>query len=208
MASRSPRLSRPTVARLCDVAVVLPGVFSVSRPAPGDAAAPISMLTVRWLSAANDPLPELHVARVTDLRADRYRVRVGDVLVPSRSTSIRVAVAPPEIDGTVFNSTLLAVRCSEQIHPELLAAYLMHPAGAAHLVSASQSGTAQMNLTTAALGEVPVPLVPIEQQQELAALLAAADVAHRNATEAAELRRRVAHDVVISRMTGRNNVHA
>lgn len=198
----------PTVARLGDVAAVFPGVFSISRPAPGDVAAPISMLTVRWLSAANDPLPELHVARVTDLRADRYRVRAGDVLVPSRSTSIRIAVAPPEIDGTVFNSTLLAVRCSKQILPELLAAYLMHSDGATHLISASQSGTAQMNITAAALGDVPIPLVPLKQQQELAALLAAADVAHRNATEAAELRRRVAHDVVISRMTGRNNVHA
>lgn len=166
------------------------------------------MLTVRWLSAASDPLPELHVARVTDLRADRYRVRAGDVLVPSRSTSIRVAVVPPEIDGTVFNSTLLAVRCSEQILPELLAAYLMHAEGAAHLASASQSGTVQMNITAAALGELPVPLVPVEQQRELAALLAAADVAHRNATEAAGLRRMVAHNLVISRMTGRTNVHA
>ncbi len=193
---------------LRDVAAVLPGVFSLSRPAPGDAGLPIPMLTVRWLSAANDPLTELHVARVSDLRADRYRVCKGDVLVPSRSTSIRVAVAPPEIDGTVFNSTLLAVRCSKQILPELLAAYLMHPAGAAQLVSASQSGTAQMNLTAAALGEVPIPLVPLEQQRELAALLAVADGAHRNATEAAELRRRVAHDLVISRMTGRNSVHA
>lgn len=208
MASRSLNSSRPTVARLRDVAVVLPGVFSVSRPAPGDSSDSIPMLTVRWLSAANDPLSELHVARVTDLRADRYRVRGGDVLVPSRSTSIRIAVAPPEIDGTVFNSTLLAVRCSKRVLPELLAAYLMHSDGAAHLISASQSGTAQMNITATALGEIPIPLVPIEQQRELAALLAAADIAHRNATEAAELRRRIAHDLVISRMTGRNNAHA
>lgn len=200
--------SLPNVARLRDVASVLPGVFSVSRPLPGDPGEPTPMVTVRWLSSPAEPLSMLHIARVSDLRADRYRVHEGDVLVPSRSTSIRVAVAPRKLNGEVFNSTLLAVRCSDRVLPELLAAYLTHPTGAAHLVTASQSGTAQMNLTAAALGEIPVPIVPLDQQRQLAELLAAANLIHQSAREAADLRRKIALDLVISRMTGKTPAHA
>lgn len=198
----------PSFVPLRDVASVIPGVFSISRPVPGDSGEPMPMVTVRWLSSPAEPRSMLHIARVSDLRVDRYRIREGDVLVPSRSTSFRVAVAPRELNGEVFNSTLLAVRCSGRILPELLAAYLTHPTGSAHLVTASQSGTAQMNLTAAALGEIPVPIVSLDQQRQLAELLAAANLIHQSARDAADLRRKIALDMVISRMTGRTTAHA
>lgn len=208
MPSDSSTQSKPSVIRLGEVAAVIPGVFSLSRPAPGEPADAIPMVTVRWLSTASEPLPLLHVGRISDQRADRYRLREGDVLVPSRSTSIRVAVAPRHLDGQVFNSTLLAVRCTNRLLPGLLATYLSHAHGAAHLVTASQSGTAQMNLTATALGEIPVPLVPADRQRELVELLGTADNAYHAALESAELRRRIAQNLVIARMTGRTPNHA
>lgn len=208
MPSRSHIQTKPEVARLGDLAAVIPGVFSLAKPVAGESSGPITMVTVRWLSAATEPLPTLYVGRVSDLRADRYRVRTGDVVIPSRSTSIRVAVVPEELDGTVFNSTLLAIRCSDRVLPSLLAAYLTHPDGASHILAASQSGTAQMNLNATALSEIPVPLVPMGRQHELAGLLEASDYVVRSARDAADLRHRIALDLVISSMTGRMLTHA
>lgn len=195
-------------AALRDAAQILPGVFSVSGWDQDAANAPVPMVTVRWLSDPDEPLSMLHPARVADMGLDRYRLRAGDVLVPSRSTALRVRIAPPSLEGAVFNATLLAVRCGESLLPELLAVYLAHPEGRAQVEAASQSGTAQMNLNASALGAVQIPLPPIDAQRTLAALLHAADEAHRRAAAATDLRRRIVESVVVARLTGRNSAHA
>lgn len=184
------------------------GLFAAARPDESSVSEPIPMLSVRWLSNPDERLPEMYVSRNNPGRIDRYRVQPGDVIVSSRSTTLRVGVVPSAIQQVPINSTLLGVRCSPELLPELLAAYLRHPAGAAHLTAASQSGTMQMNLTASTLGEIPVPILPIAEQRELAHLLASADSAHDHAVAAAELRRQVAHDIVVARMTGRNLTHA
>lgn len=193
---------------LSQIAQVLPGVFSVSGWDQDETNAPVPMVTVRWLSDPEESLPVLRPARVADMGLDRYRLRAGDVLVPSRSTALRVRIAPPSLEGAVFNATLLAVRCGESLLPELLAAYLAHPEGRAQVEAASQSGTAQMNLNASALGAVQIPLPSIDAQRTLAALLRAADDAHRRAAAAADLRRRIVESVVVARLTGRNSAHA
>lgn len=195
-------------APLNEIAQLFMGLFATARPDESSVSEPIPMLSVRWLSNPEEPLPAMYVSRNNPDRIDRYRVQPGDVLVSSRSTTLRVGVVPPDIHSVPINSTLLGVRCSPDLLPELLAAYLRHPAGAAHLSAASQSGTVQMNLTASTLGNIPVPVLPIDEQHELARLLASADAAHDHAVAAAELRRQVAHDIVIASMTGRNLAHA
>jgi len=117
-------------------------------------------------------------------------------------------MVPKELDARVFNATLLAVRCSERLLPSLLVAYLSHPAGAMQLAAASQSGTAQMNLTAAGLGTIRVPVPPLERQHRLVELLTAANAVHQSAHEAAELRLTLARDFVISRMLEGEPVNA
>ena len=92
---------------------------------------------------------------------EKYSVRAGDVLLPSRSTSLKIAIVPPELDGVLINSTVIGIRCLPQLDPHLLAAYFQHPEGQAAVERVSQSGTFQMNITVRALSTVTIPVPDI-----------------------------------------------
>ncbi len=61
------------------------------------------VLTVRAL-VGNGTIDqaEFKPAEVGGRSAEKYRVQAGDVLLPARSTSIKVAVVPPELAGTII----------------------------------------------------------------------------------------------------------
>lgn len=60
-----------------------------------------------------------------------------------------------------------------------------------------------MNITVKALSNLPVPVPPLEVQGQLVELLKAADAAYEAAVSAAETRRRLAHEVVVDGIIGR-----
>lgn len=130
----------------------------------------------------------------------RYRVLAGDLLLSARSTSLKVAIVPPELDGAVINSTLLGVRSLPRLKPAILAAYMLSGEGQSALEAACQSGSVQMNLTASALSKLEVPVPTPEQQQELAELLIASDAAYQSAVAAAESRRRVVAQLVTDKL--------
>ena len=133
----------------------------------------------------------------------RYRLKAGDVLIPARSTSISVALVPQHLDEAVFNATLIRLRCNHHlIAPALLKAYFDHPEGRAQIEAVSQSGTHQMNVTVTALGEIEIPLPPLDQQARLVATLSMAIQAYTNGIEAAERRRIITQDIIVRKMRG------
>lgn len=134
---------------------------------------------------------------------DQYRLQTGDVLLPARSTSLKMAIVPPEWDGAIINATLIRIRCGDRLDPRLLVAYMSHPSGRAEVEACSQSGTLQLNLTVRSLRSLEIPLPPIEEQARLVELMEAADDAYRSAVDAAQRRHRSANEVVLNIMTGR-----
>jgi hypothetical protein len=111
------------------------------------------------------------------------------------------AVVPPRLVGAPINATLVIVRCGPALHPQVLAAYLNHPAGQMAVATVAQSGTAQINLTAAALRRLPVPVLPRRQQDQLAEVLIAAEEAYTNGIEAATARLRLARSVALAALT-------
>jgi len=107
---------------------------------------------------------------------------------------------PTALDGVVLNATLIAVRSMPALDPRLLAAYLSHPNGQAALEAVVQSATIQMNLTVNALRELEVPVPSAKDQKRMVDLLSAADLAFESAVHAAQLRRRLANEVVVDRL--------
>jgi len=159
-----------------------------------------NVLTVRSLIGTAIDANELAVVDLNGRDVGKYRVATGDVLLSARSTSLKTALVPRELDRIVVNATLLGVRCLAHLEPRLLIAWLNHPAGQAALESVSQSATAQMNITVAGLSKLEVPVPSRDVQKRVVKLLEAADEAYAAAIQAAEDRRRLASQIVIAQL--------
>jgi hypothetical protein len=159
-----------------------------------------NVLTVRSLAGTGIDLAQLEEHGVVGRSVDQYRVQAGDLLLSSRSTSLKMGIVPKELDGCLINTTLIGVRCLPKLLPRLLAAWLDGPEGQAALQAVSQSGTVQMNITVAGLSRIVVPVPPMETQCQLVALLEAADEAHLAAVQAAEDRHQLATQIVAERL--------
>lgn len=186
---------------LSDLAELLAGA-ATKNARPGSRAGLVDVLTVRALRDGRIDPSEVSRARPLTGETARYRAAAEDVLVPARSTFFTAAVVPPELDGIVFNSTLIRIRCNPRLHPRVLSAYLCHPAGLAVIEAINQSGAVQMNITVRAMRELLIPVPTRDEQERLASMLEASDVAYTAAVQSAERRRRLAGDVVMHAMAG------
>lgn len=135
-----------------------------------------------------------------------YRVTEGDILLAARSTLLRCAIVPLELDGAVASSSVLAIRCDPaRILPRMLAAYFEHHAGRTALLGASQSTTEQHSLTVKALKELPIPVPPIAVQRRMVGLLEAADAQRDAAEESIRIRYQTALHLAVTSMTQNAN---
>ena len=141
---------------------------------------------------------EVHVDDHGDL--DRYLIQKGDIILPCRSTRIRVVVVP-EIANVAIDSTLIAIRPRDDLDAFLLAAYLEHPKGQASILQASASGTTQMNITVKALQSLSIPVPGRKKQKQLSELVQAATCGRDTAIEAAKKRFDIAMEITINAMT-------
>jgi restriction endonuclease S subunit len=159
-----------------------------------------NVLTVRALRDFGIDRYQLVRARLDDRDVAKYHAESGDLVLSARSTSLKMGIVPEDLSGVVINATLMAVRCSPDLDPRLLAAYLRHPDGEAALGAIAQSGTIQMNLTVNAVSKLQIPLPPIHVQRQMAEMLAAADQACESGIAAAHARRELARRIAFDGM--------
>lgn len=159
-----------------------------------------NVLTVRSLTGTDIDADALSVVEFDSRDVEKYRVATGDVLLSSRSTSLKTAIVPEELDGVIINATLLGIRCLPALDPRLLTAWLNHQEGQTALANVSQSATSQMNITVAALSQLEVPIPQMDVQRQMVELLEVADEAYDAAIKAAEDRGRLVHEIVIAQL--------
>lgn len=184
---------------LGEVAGVIPGVATRTLT-DEDGDRRCHVLTVRALTDIGIDTTGVVELEVLGKISDEQRLQAGDVLLPARSTRVTAVIVPAELAGTPINATLVVVRCGPMLSPHVLAAYLNHPDGQLAIAAAAQSGTAQVNLTAAALRQLLVPVPPKAQQECFAALLVAAEEAYAAAIEAAGMRLRLARSTVLNQL--------
>lgn len=159
-----------------------------------------NVLTVRSLTGTGVDPDQLENHQVNDQTAAQYQVRAGDLVLSARSTSLKTAVIPADLDGRLINATLIGVRCLPTLLPRLLIAWLAGPEGQVALQAASQSGTLQMNITVAGLKRILVPIPPPDIQRQLVQLLDVADEAQVAAVQAAADRHELVTRIVAERL--------
>ena len=122
-------------------------------------------------------IDEASVARVTDEDAERlarYRVRSGDIVYSRRGDIRRRVLIRGAQEGWLCGTGCLRVRIGRAADASYLAAYLGHPSVQAW-IERHAVGATMPNLNTSILGNVPVALPPISEQQRIAAVLGALD---------------------------------
>lgn len=171
----------------------------------GDAGAAVPLLKVgdlKHVHSAEWKLENIQMPQPS--RVESYRVRTDDIVVTSRGTSLKVALVPERWNGAVLAWNLLGIRPGARLRPELLLAYLRSPAGR-RAIDRRLAGTSLLLLTASGLGEIEVPILPLDRQQKVGRLIAAAEEQYEYALLAAEMRRNIAHKIALDAMTGKGN---
>lgn len=156
------------------------------------------LLTVRALERDGIDLSQM-VGIDCERDLASYRLRQGDILVAARSTTLKFALVPDSLTDVAINATLLAIRTDPALlDPRVLIAYLRTDHGTRALLSVSQSGSAQINLTSAALSELLVPVPALAEQARIGALYESAEDVFRVESELARRRHRLAQAIIQS----------
>lgn len=202
-----PSIARGTVTSLSDVAVIFLGVNLSRAPRLGPGAGRrVAILQVRdvndGLLARREDLHEVDFD--DDPKHDRTFLRSGDVIVTARGTLLRCAIVSETHADVLPTSNLIVVRPrAELIMPELVLAALRHPRTQKAL-SSEVAGVSVPTLRVPSIARVRVFLPALDEQRDLARLIALGETQYESALLAARLRRELASAVVMQKMEPRS----
>ena len=114
---------------------------------------------------------EFRMVDVTDSEAEPYIIRDGDILV-NRVNSIeylgKIGLARKEHEGMLFESNMMRIRLTSAVGPVgFFVRYLSSPDGASRLRINAKHAVNQASINQGDVLNVPVPLAPKGEQQEI-----------------------------------------
>jgi type I restriction enzyme M protein len=115
-----------------------------------------------------------------------YLLQEGDVIVSGRGTTVKVAVIEKDMSKLIISGNLICIRLNRKlVNPYFLKIYLESEVGKA-LLEAIHTGSVIMVLNPRNLGDILIPTVDIEMQNEIAELYVKAKKQYKAAVEKAE----------------------
>lgn len=113
-------------------------------------------------------LSDVHELRLEDADLETHSLRAGDLVICEGGEPGRLAVCDDAVSGMVFQKALHRARPRGEVDVWYLAYLLRCHAGSGYL-STFFTGATIKHLTGKALGTVPVPVPPIEEQRQIVA---------------------------------------
>jgi len=107
--------------------------------------------------------------RETPLLA-RSRIEPGDVILAIRGFNFKAAVADESARNLVISANLIALTLTDEVQPELIAAYFNSPLGQ-NMIRSRASGATIKGLSSEALLDILIPLPPLSMQESLSRYL-------------------------------------
>ena len=106
-----------------------------------------------------------------NVNVQKYEVCQGDILISCKGTVIKICVVPPDCEQTLMSGNFIGISINQYEHnPYFVKYYLESPAGQFFLQS-KQVGTSITTLTARDLEDIPIPILPIEMQNQYASEL-------------------------------------
>ena len=112
----------------------------------------------------------LFIGEDTHAALKRSQIQGGDVLVTIAGTIGRTGVVPLDAPSMNCNQAVAIVRPTAQIERSYLRHWLESQAARSQMIGSTVTGTIS-NLSLTQLGELKVPLPPLEEQRRIAAIL-------------------------------------
>jgi len=167
-------------APMRDLAEIRGGIQKQPKRAPKTNTHPY--LRVANVLRGRVDLREMREFELFDGELMTYRLERGDILVVEGNGSPteigRAAIWMGEIPDCVHQNHIIRVRCAA-MNPQFVELFWNSPIGAREIAALAVTSAGLYSLSTKKIGAVPVPVAPIEEQEEIVrratALLATAD---------------------------------
>lgn len=99
-------------------------------------------------------------------RIESYSVKKGDILISSRGSNIKVCIVPEHEDKILISQNVIGFRLKENNNPQYIKTFLESPLGE-FLINYKQAGTNVFSLNSKDLMQIPVILLPEEEQANI-----------------------------------------
>ncbi|WP_339178422.1 N-6 DNA methylase [Paenibacillus sp. FSL R5-0701] len=123
----------------------------------------VSVLNISNLEDGEVKLDQLETIHEEERKVKRYEVLEGDLVMTCRGTQTKLAVFPGHSQMVIASANMIVIRFREQVNSMYAKMFLESPVGLAFIQS-FQRGTTVMNLNPADVGEIEIPLWPMERQ--------------------------------------------
>ncbi|MFF2795334.1 N-6 DNA methylase [Lysinibacillus xylanilyticus] len=115
---------------------------------------------------------EVHLDKLTrysimnNAKIDNNRIQQGDVLLSVRGINRKVALFTSDREDVLMSQNFAGMRCGQSLHSRFLQLYLESPI-AQFYFDKHTSGTTVMTLSMKDLKDLPVPVLPLEDQLKI-----------------------------------------
>lgn len=130
---------------------------------------------------------------------DNYELQEGDVILSSRGTAIKVAVIPELEQPTLLSNHFICVRPNRNMNSHFLKTFLESPLGMFYLVN-SQKGSTVSILTNKDIEDIPVPDIPVGEQENIATGIIQSDKEYEERLKEAQARQLQAYEKLYEKM--------
>lgn len=127
---------------------------------------------------------------------EHSRIEPGDVIVAIRGFNFKAAVADESVRNFVISANLIALTFTDEVQPELIAAYFNSPLGQ-NMIRAKASGATIKGLNSRTLLDILIPLPSFSEQETLSRYLTLAREYDDTLRKELELRQKLTDAVVL-----------
>jgi hypothetical protein len=185
---------------LKDLASITAGISATRLPSGAGDGAVFPVISLSDVDKEVRPREELATVSTLTAAADRFRVRVNDVVVTTRGTDIRAAVITGSHDGAVAGANLAIVRLKDALLPSLLVAFLRQPQTQEALLRTTV-GASTPGFPLKTLEEVRIRVPPKQRQVMMSQMIEATEGYREAMTRAVQLRVNAWNETITQELT-------
>jgi restriction endonuclease S subunit len=149
--------------KLKEVAEIFRGKSILKRDS---ALGSISVLNISNIENGEIDYSCLDTIEEEERKIKRYELINGDVVLACRGTAIKSAVFRQQDKTMIASANLIVIRSKEKVLSEYIKIFFESPIGIA-MIKSFQRGTTIMNINHTDIMEMEIPIIPMNEQQEM-----------------------------------------